>query len=239
MNSASLVQETSSGSPPLFAAFETIRIINLAHRTDRRSQTNAELRRLRMADDPRVAFFKAVAPDDAGTFTSRGAHGVYLSHLALLEQAAERDEAILIFEDDIDFESAIWSYSLPQEWDIFYGAYYAKDPDDLPNSDIIGAHFMGFTAASARRLVPYLKAILASGHHPPIDGAYVWFRREHPDVRTVFAPMPLGGQRSSRTDIAELRWFDRWPGFRSGVALARRVKRRLSRALSNRTSDAR
>lgn len=227
----------SSGSPSLFASFETIRIINLAYRTDRRRETTAELHRLRLADDPRVAFFDAISPADSGTFTSKGAHGVYLSHLTLLERAAANGESILILEDDIDFDPAIWSFSLPDEWEIFYGAYYAQNPDDLLNSDIIGAHFMGFTAAAARRLVPYLKTILASGHHPPIDGAYVWFRRAYRDVETVFAPVPLGQQRSSRTDIAELRWFDRWPGFRSAVSLARRVKRMLPPSASRGTID--
>lgn len=213
----------------LFDRFDVIRVINLPYRTDRRADMIAELRRVGLHGDPRVAFFDAIAPDDAGTFTSKGAHGVYRSHLAILEEAAAAGRSVLILEDDVDFASGVRDFVLPERWSIFYGAHYASDPADLHNSDIIGAHFMGFSAEAARRIAPYLRAILASGDHPPIDGAYVWFRRAHPDVATVFADPALAEQRSSRTDIADLRWFDRSPGLRQGVSLARRVKRALRR----------
>ena len=62
---------------------------------------------------------------------------------------------------------------------------------------------------------------------PPIDGAFVWFRRARPDLVTVFAD--LGYQRSSRTDVGAKKWFDRIIGVRELVGLARRVVRRLRR----------
>lgn len=209
----------------LFDKYDSIRVINLAHRTDRRAEMLAELRRVNLGSDPRVSFFDARTFPEAGTFSSKGARGVFHSHLAILEEAARDGRSVLIFEDDLDFAPDIASYALPDTPPIFYGAYYAKTPGDLPNSDIVGAHFMGFDAPTAGRIAAFLQTILASGHHPPIDGAYVWFRRAHPDVRTVFAPQPLGRQRLSRTDIAPLRFYDRVPGLRHAASYARKVRR--------------
>lgn len=213
----------------LFDAYDSIRIVNLAHRTDRRAEMLRELRRVGLEGDPRVAFFEACTFSDAGTFTSKGARGCFHSHLAILEEAEREGRSILILEDDLDFAPGIAGYELSQAPPIFYGAYEAAKPHDLPNSDIAGSHFMGFDAPTARQVVAYLRTILASGHHPPIDGAYVWFRRAHPEVRTVFAPQPLGHQRPSRTDIAPLRFYDRMPGLRHAATLARRVQRSARR----------
>lgn len=213
----------------LFDAYDSIRIVNLAHRTDRRAEMLRELRRVGLEGDPKVSFFEACTFPDAGTFYSKGARGAYQSHLTILEEAAREGRSVLIFEDDLDFAPDILSYDLPETPPIFYGAYEALTPDDLPNSDIVGAHFMGFDAQTAGRVATFLRTILASGHHPPIDGAYVWFRRAHPEVGTVFATEPLGHQRASRTDIAPLRFYDRAPGLRRAASLARRIRRATGR----------
>lgn len=213
----------------LFDHFDQVRIINLKHRTDRRAQMLGELRRIGGAADPRLAFFDACRFDDAGTFTSIGARGVYHSHLAILEAAAAQGASVLILEDDVDFTAAARDTTLPADWQIFYGGHYAAQPDDLQRSDIIGAHCMGFRAEIVPALAAYLRGLLALDDHPPIDGAYVWYRRAHPDIVTHFAVPPIADQRPSRTDIAELRFFDRWPGLRQAAQLARRLKRRLVR----------
>jgi glycosyl transferase family 25 len=88
---------------------------------------------------------------------------------------------------------------------------------------------MGFSATGARLMSDYLRDLSYTGIHPPIDGVYVWFRRAHPGVVTHFAAPPLGHQRSSRTDIASLAFFDRWPGLRSMASAARRIKRGIKR----------
>ncbi|GAA4222809.1 hypothetical protein GCM10022253_32150 [Sphingomonas endophytica] len=213
----------------LFDDFDQVRIINLKHRTDRRAQMIGELRRIGADADPRLAFFDACRFDDAGTFTSIGARGVYYSHLTILEDAAAQGASVLILEDDVDFTAAARDTTLPADWQIFYGGHYAAQPDDLQRSDIIGAHCMGFRAEIVPALAAYLRGLLALDDHPPIDGAYVWYRRAHPEIVTHFAVPPIADQRPSRTDIAELRFFDRWPGLRQAAQLARRLKRRLVR----------
>lgn len=219
----------------MFDAFDRICIINLPYRRDRRMQMRGELRRIGLAGDPRVSFFQAVRPADKGDFMSIGAHGVYLSQRAILDGAADRNQSVLIVEDDCDFTSLARSYSTAEEWDIFYGGYEASDPSDLHNSDIIGAHMMGFTARGARLVSEYLRRLEYTGEHPPIDGAYVWFRRAYPEVATHFAQPPIAYQRPSRTDIAELAFYDRWPGVRQLAQSARRLKR----IFSNRRVEAR
>ncbi|MEP3224691.1 MAG: hypothetical protein ABJO01_01860 [Parasphingorhabdus sp.] len=213
----------------IFDQFDSIRIINLPHRTDRRSEMEGELRRIGLLDDPRVAFFNAFQFDDAGPFSSPGARGVYQSHLAILDEAAANNYRVLILEDDCDFTADAKSYAPPQEWEIFYGGYEASDPNNLLSSDIIGAHMMGFSAKTAVHLADYLHDLEYEGIHPPIDGAYIWYRRAHPDIVTLFAQPALGNQRPSRTDIAELRFFDKIPIVRGFVALARKLKRAVIR----------
>jgi glycosyl transferase family 25 len=213
----------------IFDSFDRIRVVNLAHRRDRRAQMEGELRRIGLAGDPRVSFFPAFRPEDRGDFTSIGARGVYASQKAILDQAAEAGESVLILEDDCDFEPHVTHYEAPEAWDIFYGGYEPSNWADLQGSDIIGAHMMGFSATGARLMSNYLRDLSYTGIHPPIDGAYVWFRRAHPGVVTHFAAPPLGHQRSSRTDIASLAFFDRWPGLRSMASAARRINRGIRR----------
>ena len=204
--------------------FDRIRVINLAERRDRRREMERELAAIGLAGDPRVAFFPAIRPKDSGRFTSVGAHGVYLGQLAILREAAEANQSVLILEDDCAFAPAALDYPTNGAWEIFYGGYEAAKPDDLVSSDIIGAHMMGFTAKAAKAVVAYLDALTCEGIHPPIDAAYIWFRRAHPDVVTHFATPPLAAQRSSRSDIAP-RFFDRLPLIREAAQLARRIVR--------------
>ena len=208
--------------------FDRIRVINLAERQDRRRDMERELEEIGLGNDPRVAFFAAIRPADAGDFTSVGARGVYLGQLAILREAAAANEAVLILEDDCAFSPAARDYPTDGDWEIFYGGYEAAKPDDLANTDIIGAHMMGFTAAAAKAIVAWLDAITYEGIHPPIDAAYIWYRRAHPEVTTRFAVPPLAHQRASRSDIAP-RLFDRLPGFREAAELARQIRRRLTR----------
>ena len=215
----------------IFDQFDRIRIINLAHRADRRREMTAELAGLGIAiDGDRVRFVEACAPSDTGDFYSRGAHGCYLSHLSILE---EKEGSVLILEDDCDFTPAIRTFKA-REFDIFYGGYDAKDPTDLMNSDIIGSHMMGYSAEGARRAAMYFRQILDPASRnfvapPPIDGANIWFRRAFPDIRTVFAVPPVAYQRPSRTDVAEPKLFDKLPIVRSIMTLGRRIKRWMRR----------
>jgi glycosyl transferase, family 25 len=218
------------GAAVLFDRFDIIRIINLAYRTDRRAEMTAELRRVGLEGDPRVAFFEACTFPDAGRFSSKGARGVYHSHLAILQEAARSGQSVLILEDDTDFREGTQDYDLPEPWSIFYGGYYATTSDNLHESDIVGGHMMGFHADIVGHVAEYLANIRNDDIHPPIDGAYVWYRRAHPEVPTHFARPPLGNQRPSRTDIADLRFFDRLPILRQAASLTRKVRRQFQRA---------
>lgn len=131
---------------------------------------------------------------------------------------------MLILEDDCDFAPHAAGYHAPDGWDIFYGGHYAAQPDRLQDSDIIGAHMMGFSAAAAKRIADYFTNLAPEGQFPPIDGAYVWFRRAYPDVRTAFAEPAIGNQRASRTDIGTLAVYDRLPIIRDATELARQFR---------------
>ena len=229
--------------PPVFASFDRIRIVNLASRRDRRTEMEEQLSRVGLLGDPRVEFFEALSYPDPGPFRRIGSRGAFMSHLALLREAAAAQQSILILQDDCDFIFPdIYSYEMTGAADVFYGGYDASDPDDLASSDIIGAHFMGFSPRAVIAATDYLTRYLGPGFspdalaashpgfdpaiRPPIDGAMVWFRRAHPELRTVFAM--LGVQRSSRTDIGDQRWFDKVPGLRSVAESTRKFMRRHS-----------
>jgi glycosyl transferase family 25 len=232
-----------SSTPALFDRFERIVIISLPERTDRRREMKEQLQKVGLDGDPRVRFFDALKLPDAGRFGSIGANGCFNSHLSALRE--NRDRSILLLEDDCDFTNDIFEAWLPEDFDILWGGYLeASDPDDLDASDLIGAHCIGFNAGRAAMVVDYLDDLLADRiEHdpravkdanydpdvlPPVDGAYVWFRRAHPELKTVFPDPQIAVQRPSRTDIGHLRFFDRLPGLREAAEWARRVKRKLA-----------
>ncbi|MBS0478986.1 MAG: hypothetical protein JSR79_06780 [Proteobacteria bacterium] len=208
----------------IFDHFDMIRIINLPERTDRRRRMERELHSVGLAGDPRIAFFPAIRPKEALNHSSIGMHGVFLSHRTILQEAAAKNSSVLILEDDCDFAPHIADYRAPEGWDIFYGGYYAAQPENLQQSDIIGAHMMGFTAAAAKQVADYFTTLNPEGQFPPIDGAYVWFRRAHPEIKAAFAEPPIGNQRASRTDIGNLAIYDRMPVVKQAVELARQFR---------------
>ncbi|MBW8296739.1 hypothetical protein [Sphingopyxis sp.] len=213
----------------VFDHFDRIRVINLSYRTDRRREMDRELAAVGLEGDPRVAYFAAIRPGDAGDFTSIGARGVYASQKAILREAAAAKESVLILEDDCSFVPGTADRQVAPGWDIFYGGYTAASPSNLHASDIQGAHMMGFSREGAQRVSAYLEQLRYEGIHPPIDAAYVWYRRANPDVLTEFAVPPLGEQRSSRSDIADLKWFDRSPLTRGGANVLRRLRRMMAK----------
>lgn len=211
----------------MFDPFDSIRIINLPERRDRRREMERELEGIGLLGDARVSFFPAIRPASAGTFTSIGARGVYQSQLTILREAAAARRSVLILEDDCRFLPGTRDHVFGDDgWDVFYGGYTASEPGNLHGSDIIGAHMMGFTARGARLVCDYLGTLEYEGIHPPIDAAYVWFRRANPEVVTRFAEPPLAVQRASRSDIAALRFYDRLPILRPAASLARQIMRR-------------
>lgn len=227
-----------------FDSFDSIYVINLRSRRDRRAEMLGQLERVGLGSDGRVKFFDAIEKSDRGCFAQPGAHGCYLSHLAILEREADTGRHVLILEDDCDFRRAAAAYQLPGEWDIFYGGYAADDPQDPHNSNIIGAHCMGYSPRAVKYAASYLRDLLdpafppdprASSDpgfdpsiKPPFDGAIVWLRRAQPQLKTVFAQIAV--QRASRSDIAGRSAFDRFSPF--WVTVARRLKNAFRRLIT-------
>jgi hypothetical protein len=76
----------------------------------------------------------------------------------------------------------------------------------------------------------YLNAMLARPPGSPnggpmhVDGAYSWFRKDNPQYTTFVTVPAIGLQRSSRSDIAELSWYDRIPVLKQATGVLRRLK---------------
>ena len=198
----------------------------LPERLDRRSEMRAEMARVGLEFE----FFDAIKVQDKGMFQRLGSHGCFLGHRQLLNEAASQNSGIFIIQDDCVF--IVDRVSIP-DCDIFYGGFEASDPSDPHHSDIIGAHCMAFSPLAARLASEYLEDYLKLGFspdpqaaqessynpnvRPPIDGAMVWFRRRHPELRTVFNKIAL--QRSSRSDVTPGR-FDTVPIVRVLLSMA-------------------
>jgi glycosyl transferase family 25 len=206
----------------MFNAYDRIRIINLASRPDRRRQMLGELRRVGLTDDPRVAFVEAARPATASPWRSVGERGCFESHLAILREAAGAGASVLILEDDADFTRS----ALEQQpaTDVLWGGYglFADD-------HIHGSHCMGFSAHAVARLVPFLEGLASHPSPPPIDGAYVWFRRANPDVRFHLCSPQVAVQRPSTSDVAGPRGLDRIPLARPLLMALRHIKRQRRR----------
>jgi len=232
------------------ARFDAVRVISLPTRPDRRQEMGVELARVGAAlDGGQIAFHDAARPAEPAGFPSVGAHGCFLSHLQVLEEAEAKGWTnIAILEDDASFSdgqraqvgrvlAALWK----QPWSIFYGGSPQEGVPEAPlkrlaPDDPIGlTHFMAFRGEGITRAIPYLRAMLGRPAGSPdggpmhVDGAYSWLRRAHPDLAAYAATPPIAYQRASRTDIADTGAIDRVPVVRELVALARRVKQRVQR----------
>lgn len=236
----------------LLPLIRKIYVINLASRPDRRHEMQRELGRIGLsADNPGVDFFSAIRPDDAGAFPSIGARGCFLSHLGVLKRAHARgDCAILILEDDATFtpdgvkqlEHALKALEITK-WSIAYLGYRIGRRETIegaqkqagywreisPEINIETTHAMAIHQNAFGPIIEYLEHMMARrAGHPDggpmhVDGAYSWFRREHPEFPTLLTPTPYLVQRPSQSDIMSTSWKDRLPF----TPLLRRLKARL------------
>jgi glycosyl transferase, family 25 len=217
----------------------TVVVINLKHRTDRRTAMEKQLSTIGWD----AAFFPAIRPETAGSFPSIGARGCFLSHLAVLRHAFDaRARRLVILEDDVDFSPNFakdWvaaSRALEQlEWSIFYpGISMPSLPSGLsvlaPSTAVTTSHFMIISGNTISAVVTGLEQILSRpAGHPlggpmHVDGAYSTIRMQNPALITYTYSPILGYQRSSRSDIAHLRWFDRIGWMAPIAKVARKVK---------------
>lgn len=244
--------ESRAAGRRLIDTFQSVRIVNLAHRTDRRREMRAQLHRLGLDDStPQVAFFPAASFADANGFPTAGTRGCYHSHLGVLEEAlAAGRECVLILEDDLNFADGVEQSLVAaidaladRPWSIFYGGalqweeraaerpIFAVDPERA----IMGGHFVAFRGEAIPRAVALLRSMSERAPGDPrggpmhVDGAYTWLRRLNPDLITVMANPMLGYQRSSKTDIHDLRFYDTVPVVKQSVALLRKLRNYATR----------
>jgi len=225
-----------------------VHVINLPERRDRRREFARQLGRIGLGyTDDGVTLFAAVRPETPAGFPTIGARGCFLSHLEILRAARDSGaERIAICEDDLDFSDDFETRApvLFEElsgiaWDIFYGGFDAEAhglaaPPGLlrldPGQKVLCTHFLALHRSAIVALVPYLEAMTRrelgdpAGGPMHVDGAYSHFRTDHPEMVTLAASPTLGRQRASRTDVHDLRWFDRLPVIREAAGALRRLR---------------
>jgi glycosyl transferase, family 25 len=210
--------------PCSMSSTQSIYVINLVSRTDRRLAMQQQLSHVGW----QAEFFPAIRPESAADFPSIGAHGCFLSHLSVLKKARDAGALqVIILEDDLNFTSGFaerWKSSMSelaaQEWSIYYPGHSISNlPKGLsrvaPDTGVLCTHFMVINGTAIPTLIAGLETILSRpGGHPlggpmHLDGAYSTMRAQNHALLTYADSPALGYQRSSRTDVGELKWFDR------------------------------
>lgn len=231
----------------LQAFFDRTFIVNLPDRADRRRDMEQELEKAGMSLQPgKLDFFRAVRPDGLDGFPSLGARGCFLSHLSILRQAIREGlQNVLVMEDDLALSSVLKTDAdgllerlRSQPWHFAYFGHILPSVERRPaqweetRAGIVTTHFYAMHGSIMPRVVEFLEAVLTrpdghpDGGRMHVDGAYNFFRERNPDVITLVAQPNLGWQRPSRSDVADLKWFDRTPVLRELATVARRFKPR-------------
>ncbi|MEQ1558898.1 MAG: glycosyltransferase family 25 protein [Methyloglobulus sp.] len=225
--------------------FDAVYIINLPERLDRRTEMELELKKVNLSyQNKQVVVFPAIKVDEKGKFPSIGSRGCFLSHLSILRQARDsKARSILFMEDDLAISPKLQSLipSLAnalesKDWSILYLGHVENTPSDSAfelltySKPVVTAHFYAVKGDIIDRLITFLETVMERpGGHPDggpmhYDGALSTFRQQNPNLITLLASPNLGWQRSSRSDIAATKWFDKIPVFRSLVAQARKIR---------------
>ena len=246
--------DLSDAGRALLRIFTHIYVINLPERTDRRREVEQQLNRFGLSlDHPAVTLVPASRPADRGEFPNVGARGCFESHLITLRAALDAGhQHFLILEDDADFSDdldsrldALSEAAQGLDWGIFYGWLPGGDAggqaaalQEIPaQTGVVMSHFVGINGRILPDLIPYMAAIYSRPLGDPlggamhVDGAYSWFRAAHPQCLTIAPVRSISVQRSSRSDIHPLRWFDRIPVLAPIVGSLRRVRASLRKRL--------
>ena len=214
-------------------------VINLEHRTDRRIAMQKQLSQIGW----NAEFFPAIRPKSAADFPSIGARGCFLSHLAVLRKARDAGALqLVVLEDDVNFTPEFaerWKFSISaletHEWSIFYPGHLFDDlPPGLsrisPDTGVQCTHFMVINGHAISTLIAGLETIMSRpAGHPlggpmHLDGAYSTLRTQNHALITYAYFPALGYQRPSRTDVGNLKWFDRVGMLTPIVDIARKLR---------------
>jgi len=232
----------------LIEYFDRAYIINLPERTDRRRSITQEFDAIGIKiPDKKVQFFSAIRPKEAGDFYAIGAKGSFYSHRSVLElAAAARLNNVLVFEDDVAFRKIpaaqierILSALRAATWDVVYFGYLEPESVELKGplaewpDDTLGGHFYAVNGRFANTMIRYMNECEGRPRNHPDggpmsrDGAFNHIRYVIPNIHVLLAVPNLAFQRSSRTDIAPVRFYDRLPLLRPIVELARAAKTKI------------
>ncbi len=231
----------------LLEYFDRAYVINLPERVDRRLEMEVELSSAEMLGSPKIEFFRAIRPPDAGEFVSPAVRGCFESHLGVLRDARARGLSnVLVMEDDLAIsprlrvdEPKIVARLARNDWAFAYLGHIL-DPEPPTGEALVPvsvpiqtAHFYAVRQPHIDRVIAYLEAMLgrprgdARGGPMHVDGAFSWYRESHPDALTLVARPNLGSQRSSRSDITPSVWDE--SAIFAPLARALRVARRRLR----------
>jgi hypothetical protein len=230
--------------------FDRIYIINLLSRKNRLKEIEQQLKNIGMSlSSNNIFIFPGIRPTESDEFPTIGARGCFLSHYEIIKISNKlKINNFLIIEDDLNFsknfEKIITEAIIElknTQWSIFYGGYKIHQYKikktnnkiyEISNHLPVGeTHFIAFNNEITNELLDYLYKILQRKGGDPeggpmhIDGAYSWFRNSHPKFKTFICIPELGYQRSSRTDVRNLDWFDKSPIIKNLIAIARIVKK--------------
>jgi glycosyl transferase, family 25 len=244
------LKDPHSDMKSLVHHFDRAYIINLIDRVDRRRHVIEEFRQIGIdVPNSSVHLHLAARPADKGTFRHIGELGCFVSHKQILEFAV-RDNLrnVLVFEDDVQFQNVnaeaireILSSLEHQKWDIVYFGYLQPEDKGLSGSLVewsgatLGGHFYAVNGHFLQPMLQYMQACEARpAGHPDggsmcRDATYNHFRLIKNDIRVLIAVPNLATQRSSRTDLHELAFYDRLAWLRPVTDLARRVKTSIKR----------
>lgn len=230
--------------------FDQVYVINLPYRSDRRTETIAELKAIGFGVND-FTFFEASRPQDAGKFPSIGSRGCFESHLRVMKDALENGyDKVLILEDDVSISKKwmIEDYKYIDElnssdWDIVYFGYEifeglnlnSNNSFQLWNHKVQTTHFYALNSSVLAKLIVFLELVLSRSPGDPlggpmhVDGAISTFREQNVEVVTLLSIPCLATQRASKTDIGSDKFFDSVLIVKDVVAIARRIKNALIR----------
>jgi glycosyl transferase, family 25 len=138
---------------------------------------------------------------------------------------------VLILEDDVSFGSVgadfvreLMMLLSREDWDLAFLAYLLPPEDALKDvkrpltrwpNDVMGAHFYAVNGSFIQAMLQYMyECELRPRDHPlggpmPADGAHNHVRYVMPNINLFVSIPSLAHQRSSRTDVADPRAFDK------------------------------
>ncbi|MEP5267746.1 MAG: hypothetical protein ABJQ63_10295 [Lentilitoribacter sp.] len=182
-------------------------------------------------DTPPVELLPAIRPGDKGEWPSIGARGCFMSHLKAIQMAETSNlTSFAIVEDDANW-TPMFLNTAPEEvaswksgnWEFMHGGRHQLERTNRntqlvqlrENESILTTHFIGLRGRAIKLASNYLSAMATRAGGDPaggpmhVDGAYNWFRRSNPDVVSVMCRPGTAYQRSSKTDIHDLKLIDR------------------------------